>query len=410
MKYLKNIEIAELYKVSPNTVGNWIESAEKKKNSLQLVSEGGRTYILNLAANHTLLKDLSLKGKKYKNSKSLKVIYPQPEFYKIFNEEQIIDIITDLEVNNEIDIKYTYFDIGAKSWDDKVNRSVNDEKIKVTVNSTLKLIKLTKDFLDDISNKYKNINIVDLGAGNGVPAKPLIEHFLAKKVLKEYIAIDYSPDLLKIVEANIKSWFGNDLKSKYYQRDFNFNSLRKLLFENAASEDTINILLFLGTTIENQRQYTLPLNNIRNSMGQNDVLIIGHRLDSQSARQEINFNINNKQLRNVDLDQLSLILKLLNISEEYYNIERYYVKRHKSRIIATKLKYDLRIEIKTDNFTKILYLSNKTKIIIFRHNHHSFREVIDILDNNGFDPINAIEDLEYEQIFAFAKLKKNNRT
>jgi len=405
MKYLKNIEIAEQYRVSPNTIGNWIESAEKKKNSLSLVQEGGRSYILNIPSNHTILQNLSLKGKKYKNSKSLKVIYPNPDFYKIFDDEQIIDILTDLEVNKEIDIKYTYFDVGAKSWDDKVNRSIADENGNFTVNSTLKLIKSIENFLDYIARKYDNVNIVDLGAGNGVPARPIIQHFLSKNALKEYIAIDYSPDLLKIAEKNMKEWFGEKLVSKYYQKDINFNSLRKLLFENSTPEGTVNILLYFGGTIENQRHYTLPLNNLRNSLGQNDILIIGHRLDTQDSRQEVSFNINNPELKNSDLEQLSLILRLLNIPEDYYVTERYFDKKQRSRLIATKLKYDLRIEIETSTFSKTVYLPNKTSIIIFRHNHHTFREVIDILDNNGFDPINAIEDLEFEQIFAFARLK-----
>lgn len=406
MKYLKNIEIAEQYKISPNTVGNWIESAEK--NGLHLVTENHRKYIINNSSNHMVLKDLSRKGKKYKNTKSLRIVEPTEEFYETFDEKQIIDIISSLEVYKEVDMKYTYFNKGGKIWDEYIQRVMTDPH-PYTVKSTIQLLKNNAYYLYDLINKYKYVNIVDIGAGNAYPVKELLKFFIKKGILKRYIAIDYSPILLDIAQNNVKNWYGDKIEVEAHNLDINYDMFKDILFKNSyretAESDTVNIILFLGSTIENQRLYFQSLDRIKNSMGQNDIFVLGHRLDSETSRREIHFNAPDPSIPNSDISQYMMVLKLLNIPEDAYEVERFYSEKQKSRLFQAKLKTDIQINFKTKNFNKTLILSNKDKMIFFRHGHHTFSSVVNTLDNIGFTVLHATTALIYEQVVVISKIE-----
>ena len=408
MKYFKNIELAEMYKVSPNTIGNWIEAVKDKKLNLQIEDNDNRTYILNTPHNHNVLKDLSTKGKKFKNTRSLRTIEPKPEFYTTFTETQIIDIATSLEIHKEIDLKYTYFSSGATWWDNYIKRNIKEGK-SYTVNNTIQLLDSNTYFIEALVKKYNKINIIDLGSGNAYPVRNFIDYFQKKNVLNKYIAIDYSSDLLKMAENNVKEWFHNTIPVETRNLDFNYELFKDLLFINTSSNNDsdqyVNIILFLGTTIENQRKYNQSLGIIKNSMGPNDILVLAHRLDSSSSRLAVNFNSNDPAKKASDLEQqIKLVLDLLNINEDMYDVERIYSEEEKSRIIRAVLKSDINIKIKTKSFQKIISLQHQDKVIFFRHRHHTFAEVIGILAEVDFNVLHATTSQVNEEIMVISKL------
>lgn len=125
MNYYKTQELSIQYKVSPRTITRWTEWANSSKIKLELINIGKRSYILNTPANHTVMQQLVSKNMKFKNKRKLHVISPREEFYKVFKESHIIDIVSNIESNREIPHKYTYFNRGADYWDNYINSGLD---------------------------------------------------------------------------------------------------------------------------------------------------------------------------------------------------------------------------------------------------------------------------------------------
>lgn len=407
MKRFKNVELAEMYKVSEKSIRNWIEAAKEKKLNLQLIKEDDKAYIANTPTNHLVLKKLAEKGHKYKNRRSLKIIHPKPEFYKIFNERQIIDLIKNIEVHKEIPMKYVYINGGATSWDEYALRVWKSGELNPITN-TIELLRLNEEYIFSLISKYKKINIVDIGPGNCISIKEFLEKIIKRDLLKKYIAIDYSPDMIKIAQKNLKSWFGNKLEFESYQIDITKDNLQEILFTNAqdisSAKETLNLVFFFGSTIENDRLYDQPLRIIANSMGINDILITEQRLDSPTSRLKLTFGSPEQVVTNTDLAHRLLVPNLLNILPGYYDIERVYNEDVNARLISIVLKSDLKIKISTEHLNKELNLSNRDKIIFWRHNHHNSLSIINELYKSGFKMLHSSTSMDRDDIMIISKI------
>ncbi len=153
MKLFKNVELADKYKVSEKTIRNWIRASQKGQLKLGLIHESDRAYIADTSMNHIILSDLSKRGRKFKNKNAAIEVRPCKKFYTVFNDTQIIDIITNLEIHGEFPHKYTYFDGGADYWDNYVKRTLN-EKISNTVTNTHLLLALSSDYIFSLLGRY----------------------------------------------------------------------------------------------------------------------------------------------------------------------------------------------------------------------------------------------------------------
>jgi uncharacterized SAM-dependent methyltransferase len=411
MKYLKNTDLAEMYKVSEDTITNWVKSAKQNKIDLQVKDEGKRTYILNSDYNHFILKELSQKARKYKNKKALKVISPSERFYNTFEEKQIIDLIVNLEANREIDLKYVYFNEGATHWDKYVEDSLKKPGHNVPKN-TVELLKNSQDYLFHILNRYKHINVVDIGVGNGMTVRGLLEFFHDKKVLNKYVGIDYSNDVIQKAKSNLNDWFGDSFPMEFHTRDITYEGLKDLLFINSQAgryeEDlSANLILFIGSTIENQRLHNQALTIIKNSMGPNDIFILGQTLDSESTVKYSLSLSETMKVNKVGNEAFFLMLDLLNIDDSMYEVEGFYDSKTHSRVIQAKLKHDLNIKFETKNIMKTVKLSKKDHIVLYRHKHHKLTDVINNLAKIGFEILSTMTSLDYGNINVVSRLERN---
>src|SRR5688572_32898613 len=100
MLYFKNVELAEKYHISLGTVRNWIDAARDGKLDLALHTKDDKVYVANTAGNVLAIERLVQGGKKYRNTKAVKTVEPKPEFYTLYSEDQIYDIITNLEIHH----------------------------------------------------------------------------------------------------------------------------------------------------------------------------------------------------------------------------------------------------------------------------------------------------------------------
>ena len=126
MNIIRNADIARKYRVSRSAVTVWVQNALANKNNIQTTEIDGKFFVLDNANNSSELNFLAEEGRKHRSKESHAEVEPKPEFYKIFNESEIIEIIRDLEVRKEINFKFSYKNKGAVYWDDFYTRGLED--------------------------------------------------------------------------------------------------------------------------------------------------------------------------------------------------------------------------------------------------------------------------------------------
>ncbi|MFW5719690.1 MAG: L-histidine N(alpha)-methyltransferase [Candidatus Dojkabacteria bacterium] len=407
MKYYKNVEVAEMYKVSEKTVTNWVEYAIEGKVNLELFTTSKRKYIINSPSNHSLLKTLVEKGKKYKSKRFLKKVTPLPEFYKIFNEKQVIDIITNLELYREIPLKYAYFDGGVQEWVKTIEYLMYHNTPNTTSN-TVESLQANYSYILALIGDKKKVNIVDIGPGHPVVIKDFIQKLIENNKINKYIALDYSQGIIKYTQERFSDWYP-ELSFESHILDINYEPFQDVLFKNSmfASNSTscFNLLLYFGSTPENQRIYSQSFQVIKDSMGKDDLFVLGQRLDTPSARYKSFSYVDSKISKSEELDRLKIVVDLLGIHEDYYDIDKIFDEKQRSRLLSIVLNTDIQISFSAKGVFKPISIPKKDKLLLFRHHHHTFAEVIDTLDKTGFDVLHASRSIDQEHIFVISRVK-----
>lgn len=400
MKYYKNTELAELYHVSEKAVRNWIESVASGKLDLELFTINGRQYIANTTKNLQVIEGLVEKRKKFKNSRGHKVISPKPEFYKLFNPKEVAEIISNIDVHNEIPLQYSYFNGGAEVWKQYVQKLIK-ENVPNTTQSTMQLLNTNKLYLDDITKHYDSVNIIDIGVGDCTPVKGLISDLLEKELLARYMAIDLSTEMLNIAKGNIKKWFNDKVQFEAHKRDINYDLFKDLIVEESYAPNSrqLNIVLFLGGTLSNMRQPDLVLQVINNSMGRDDILLYSLKIDSEMSRRYFHDTYGELGERH------KLVLDLLNIEPSMYEVEQFYDDVQRARFKRIKLKLDLTLKFTFGKGEKVLHLPKDKTILVWRAAHKNAVEVIEQFDRNGFDLLHASRTEDKSFLLMISKIK-----
>ncbi|MEM1312193.1 MAG: class I SAM-dependent methyltransferase, partial [Patescibacteria group bacterium] len=238
--YSTNAEIAREFKVSKTTVTRWLESAIDGKNNLQINQSDKKVQVYKNEHNFAELLKLKEEGVKYKTSTSYKEVSPKKEFYEIFNYKEQVELVNLLSTKKVIPLKYSYFGEGADMWNQSYENSLNQSTYPV-VKNTEELLAISYSTILKKISKFKSINIVDVGPGNGFPLKTLITRLLIDGVtIKNYVAVDISNRMLDIVEKNVRSWFDKKIDFRRYKKDIEHDTLFDLLFENK-DQNTLNL-------------------------------------------------------------------------------------------------------------------------------------------------------------------------
>ncbi len=409
MKFYRNTELAKLYNISEKSVRNWIEAAEKGKLGLELYGHNGKFLIADTLGNAAIISDLVEKGRKYRNSRSHKNVVPSPEFYKLFNADQVIDIISSLDVYKEVPQGYTYFGEGASYWDAYTQRLIA-EKAGNTLTNNIDLLDFDLGAIEAFAEDYEHVNIVDVGPGNCLPVKKLLTRLKEKGSLKRYVALDISNDMLSIAEHNIQKWFGKEINFEGVTKDVTFERFRDVLLSDGFGKDsqnTINIILLFGTLITNFREPEQVLHVIRDSIGKHDLLVTFLKLDSNKSRRFFDFSVeSDKAILGL---QDRFILDLLNIEETFYEVEQFYDDKKKSRIIQVRLKVSISIQCEVDSFTKTINLHKGDTILLWRAWHYTDFEIIGVYDRNNFSLVQATKSKDQEYLLLTSKLKTTDQ-
>lgn len=391
MSYFKHSELAREYHVALKTVYNWIESAKQRKLDLELVESKDRIHIADTEHNLIVLQQLAQEGKKYRNSRFQKVVTPKPEFYELFSRQQILDIITNLNVHREIPLKYNYFDNGATNWDTFATRRLKEDTPNL-LNATIELIHANLGTLDLLLQGHDRINVIDVGPGNGLPVRELLEHLLDQGILHRYIAVDISENMLRIAEENIKEWFGGKVKFEGYVKDITYERFDDLLVDDMLNNNagrTINLALVFGATPMNFQSPYDSMKVIGKSLSYNDLLLYADKPDTEAERRSFGVNEEPGSESQSLSSKYSYIFDLLAIDGSLYDVELGYDVQRRVRYIRVRLKTALSIQFKFQNGEQNVNLDKGDTILLWRVWHQTTLEIIAGFEEAGFSLLQA---------------------
>lgn len=407
MRFFKNSDITKLYGVSDKAVRNWIASAGEGKIDLELHSEKDKLFIADTLHNASVIRTLVERGKKYQNKRSHRKIEPKPIFYELFNHKEISQILSHLETYHEYPQQYLFRGDGALHWAayiDKLHTIGSDNYLAYIV----ELLRANRQFLEEIIERYKYVNVVDLGVGNGMAAYELLKIVLNTGKLQKYIGVDISPELLDIAESNLHEHFGDILIEKHI-RDLNYDTFGDIITSDSYGDDsalTLNIVLFLGGTLVNFKDPKTPLQNIRDSLDKHSILLSSLKLDTPKSRRFFDFNPE-KPSKSILSPHFKSALDFLGIDESLYDIEQYFDEEIKSRFTKIKLKFALTINFKMNTYSKLLTFQKGDNILIWRAWHFSDIDAISLWADNKFLLLNSLSRND-EYLFLAHKTKIPN--
>lgn len=407
MKYYKNTELANIYHVSEKSVRNWIDATLSSKLDLELHEINDRHYIANTTKNLDIIKSMVEERKKFTNSRAHKVVSPKPEFYELYTEEQILDIITNIDTHREIPLKYSYFNGGAVYWEEYIQKLLK-ETTPNPLSSSIKLIELNQNYIDTILDGNK-VNIVDLCIGDGMPAMKLLTHLHEKNQINRYVGIDFSKDMLDIATQNVRQWFGNAFNFETHSRDLNYDRFEDVLRKDILDGDKpINVVLLLGGTLTNFKDPDLALRIVNASMGRDDYLIYSRKLDTEASRRYFDFYLGDDSQKLAA--RHALLPNLLGIDEALYEVEQFFDQTKKARFIQIKFKLDTTIDFLISGQQKQLSIRKGETVLIWRAWHQSSMDVINQFDQNGFDLLQASLTENKEYLLTISKVKMGINT
>ncbi|MEM1312393.1 MAG: L-histidine N(alpha)-methyltransferase [Patescibacteria group bacterium] len=389
MVTLSNAEISRLYKVTRATVTNWVSNSIAGENNLELTTNNNKVQVVKNQNNLAELQRLKESGKKHANKSSYLEIEPSKEFYKLFNEEQAIEIVNSLKTSKEINLKYTYLNGGAAIWNEYHEKSVEKGEYPATKKES-KMLCQSFEFLKDRLEKSQMVNVIDIGPGNGLVVKEFISKLSKDNRIFTYISIDISREMNEIAISNINTWFP-EIDTLSYIRDIENETIADILFKNKKGENVTNIILFTGGTIGSVQDRHQILKNLRNSIDQNDVIIVTTKLDNITERVELN-HVKDK------FSRLLWIPELIGIDVNNCEVIKKYNTNINSKAAYILLDKDYKINFKIDGASTSVFLSRNDEILIWKFHLSTISELFDELNKSNLRVIQLLTEKKYEYI------------
>jgi len=251
------------------------------------------------------------------------------------------------------------------------------------------------------TNPDDHFEIIELGAGDGLKTKILLDHFLKQNANIKYIPIDISEEavvnLINDLEREIPALTVNGKIGDYFHMMEEINAIDK----------TDKILLFLGSNIGNltEQQSIVFLKKLQKVMSENDKLFIGFDLkkdpdiilkaynDPHGYTSSFNLNL----LRRIN-DELGADFQLLQFKhEEVYDpqtgiAKSYLVSREKQKVTIRELN-------------KTIGFDQSEPIFMEMSQKYDVRMINSLADNSGFEVVRNFTDKRQYFMNSLWKLK-----
>ena len=398
MNTLKNIDIAREYNISSSTVTRWIQLNFEGKNNLQLHKKSNRYLIIDSPHNKAEISRLVEDGKKYRSNIDCKRVNLGEDFLKYFSHNQAIEIFNNIELQKKINNKFTYVHSGAKVWDDYYIENALNGRYP-TPNRVINLLDSSLDYLKYKLSGYTSVNLIDIGPGNSYPVKNFISSLSKITKINKYAAIDISSEMTKLSEENIKNWFP-DIKFEKYVADVENTYFDKIFFDIQESFDgkILNLILYLGSIIGLHDDKVRVLNNIREGLSKNSLLVISNTLDSQLNRSDFSYvknplgdkqNLWIPELLGINIDKCELISKFNSINN--------------SRVLNLKLDQDYEITLDILGKKRKLELHSGEEINLWQHEMTNISSLIEDFKDANLQLVGLMTELDLSHVLIYAE-------
>lgn len=259
----------------------------------------------------------------------------------MLTKRQEAELVTAIQGRGEIPLKFSYLGEGAEHWATIARERSGGDGINSF--EVILLKKRLDDFLSTLDLK-NGINILDIGCGDGVPVFPILEKLKNDGVPFKYVPIDISQEMLDLAEKTLKEKIP-DLVCEKVQTDFEIGQFSEVTHE-LKKDGSVNLLLFLGSTLGNHSDLSRVLTNFRDSMTSKDYLIVGVELTNLAKVQKIIPHYETKAVDNL----VTFMLNYLKVPKENYSYEALWNEKYNQIEMRATFSKDSKIEIAGESF------------------------------------------------------------
>jgi uncharacterized SAM-dependent methyltransferase len=253
-------------------------------------------------------------------------------------KRQEAELVTAIQGRGEVPLKFAYLGEGAGNWD-KIAQERNAGGGINSVEGKL-LKKRINDFISTLDTEH-GVNLVDIGCGNGDPAIPIIEELQSRNIKVTYVPMDISTDMLDLAVKNISKKF--NIESKPIEMDFELGQFSDVMYE-IKQNGSVNLMVFLGSTLGNHSDLNRVLSNFRDSMTSKDYLIVGVELTNLAKVSKIIPHYENKAVEDLTVHTI----KYLGVKDYSYEVS--WNEKYSQIEMRAKINKDIEIQIANEKF------------------------------------------------------------
>ena len=211
--------------------------------------------------------------------------------------------------NKAISSKYFYDDMGSKIF-----QRITKHPDYYLTKSEIEILNKVKLKLPNLI-KQKEIDIIELGPGDGSKSKIIIEGFLKKNYTVNYYPIDISKKALKLIERNIKE-----------NNRLNINGIVSEYIEGLNYVKNISknkqLILFLGSNIGNfeKSQSVEFMKSINKNIKKDSYIFIGFDLKKDPRKLNKAYNDSSNLTKRFNLN---LLTRINNDLQANFNLNKF---------------------------------------------------------------------------------------
>ena len=233
-------QAARLLQVDPNTIYRWARAGRFPASKI---------------------------GKEWRvlHSDVIKFVEGHRKKNQFLSDNQEAELITALVGRREIPLKFEYFGEGADRYTSLAHpQEVGGEtELDIFLDNERKLANILEG---------RKLNLLDLGCGDGKKAAFFISHI--DKGVSVYFPLDISTRMLEIATNNMDLVHPN-LPHETFQEDFEQGNVANVTYYLQRRYQNNTLIFFVGNTIGNISDAHRVLVNLRESMTDEDFLIVG---------------------------------------------------------------------------------------------------------------------------------------
>lgn len=332
-----------------------------------------------------------------------RIAKPSSEFYSIFSEEEVLELIQALELRREIPLKYSYKGRGAKIWNNFYLKYIIPKWYRKS-SVEIDLLRDNFEYLNGNQRGCEKVNVVDVGSGNSYPVKKFIDQLNQLDRINKYIALDISEELLNLSRNNFRNWFPSiDFES--YAIDIENSCLPQILKNQDKIEIdyTPKIFLHLGVTMGNHQNRNKVLKNFRNSMGKKDLLVFTNETGCNSSwdgKVRGGFKYHAEEI-------YTWIKNKMGIRAEDCELVRKYDDKTDSIVANLKLRHNYTLNFSLMEIDKNIKISEGEEITIWRHHKYEIPELLQEIEKAGLQLVHYSTNKYLSHVMVICEVASN---